>query len=493
LARPTHTAKTKQDLINIGEGTILRHYLARLATITTTSVLAATPAFAAGIEGAKLSFLWAVPFIGMLLSIAIFPLANSHFWEHHQGKIAAFWAALIIVPLAMVAGVLPALDALAHTILLEYVPFILLIFVLFTVAGGIYIRGNIHGSPAVNTLLLTIGAVLASFIGTTGASMVMIRPMLRANDNRRMNVHVFVFFIFIVSNIGGALTPLGDPPLFLGFLRGVDFFWTTKWMLAETLFVFGVVIVVFYLLDNYFYKKEGIEKPLADPTPDSKIRVFGGVNFVLIGVVIAAILMSASVNLGSVKIGTTQLEFANVLRDVIFIICGIVSLKLTPQAWREANGFSWGPIKEVAKLFAGIFICMLPVLAMLKAGKAGTFAPLVALVSNPDGSPNNAAYFWLTGLLSSFLDNAPTYLVFFELAGGDAEKLMTTGALTLAAISSGAVYMGANSYIGNAPNFMVYAIAKDAGIKMPSFFGYMIWSGAVLIPTFIVATFIFFR
>ncbi len=455
--------------------------------------LSLSPAFAAGIEGAKLSGLWAIPFVGMLLSIAIFPLANAHVWEHHQGKIAAFWAALTIVPLAMMAGVIPALDALAHTILLEYVPFILLIFVLFTVAGGIYIRGNIHGSPAMNTLLLTIGAVLASFIGTTGASMVMIRPMLRANDNRQMNVHVFIFFIFIVSNIGGALTPLGDPPLFLGFLRGVDFFWTTKWLLHETLFVFGIVIAVFFLLDTYFYRKEGIVAPVADPTPDSNIRVFGGVNFVLIGVIIAAILMSASVNLGSFKVGTTELEVANLLRDAIFLGVGLISLKLTPQAWREANGFSWGPIKEVAKLFAGIFICMLPVLAMLKAGKSGAFAPLVALVSNADGSANNAAYFWLTGALSSFLDNAPTYLVFFELAGGDPQKLMNAGALTLTAISSGAVYMGANSYIGNAPNFMVYAIAKDAGVKMPSFFGYMLWSGAVLIPTFVLTTLIFFR
>jgi Na+/H+ antiporter NhaD/arsenite permease-like protein len=271
---------------------------------------------AAGIEGASLSGLWAIPFVGMLLSIAIFPLANAHFWEHHQGKIAAFWAALTMVPLAMMAGVIPALDALGHTILLEYVPFILLIFVLFTVAGGIYIRGNIHGSPAMNTLLLTIGAVLASFIGTTGASMVMIRPMLRANDNRRMNVHVFIFFIFIVSNIGGALTPLGDPPLFLGFLRGVDFFWTTKWLLHETLFVFGVVIGVFFLLDTYFYRKEGVVAPVADPTPDSAVRVFGGVNFILIGVVIAAILMSASLNLGSFRIGSTEIENANLLRDI---------------------------------------------------------------------------------------------------------------------------------------------------------------------------------
>ncbi len=466
---------------------------ARMASAAVLLAATTAPAFAAGVEGASLSILWAVPFVGMLLSIAIFPLANPHFWEHHQGKIAAFWAALTMIPLALKAGFGPALDALGHTILLEYIPFILLIFVLFTVAGGIWIRGNIHGSPVNNTIMLTVGAVLASFIGTTGASMVMIRPMLRANDNRRMNAHVFVFFIFIVSNIGGALTPLGDPPLFLGFLRGVDFFWTTKWLAHETAFVFGCTLAVFFLLDSYLYKKEGTQKPLPDPSPDSSIRVHGGVNFALIAVIVGAILMSASVNLGSFRVGSTEMEVANVARDVIFLVVGLVSLQLTPQAWREANGFSWGPIKEVAKLFAGIFICMLPVLAMLKAGKGGAFAPLVALVTNSDGSPNNAAYFWMTGALSSFLDNAPTYLVFFELAGGDPKQLMTQGALTLAAISSGAVYMGANSYIGNAPNFMVYAIAKDAGVKMPSFFGYMVWSGAVLIPVFILATFLFFR
>jgi Na+/H+ antiporter NhaD/arsenite permease-like protein len=453
----------------------------------------ATPAQAAGLDGATLSFFWAIPFIGMLLSIAVFPLANPHFWEHHQGKIAGFWAALMAVPLALTQGLGVAVDTILHTILLEYVPFIMLIFALFTVAGGIWIRGNFHGSPLTNATLLAIGAVLASFIGTTGASMVMIRPMLRANDNRRMNAHVFIFFIFIVSNIGGALTPLGDPPLFLGFLRGVDFFWTTRHLLGETLFVFAIVMAAFVALDTYLYRKEGVVKPLPDPTPDSKVRVFGGVNFALAGVIIAAILMSASVKLGSIAIGGTTIELQNLLRDVIMLVVGIVSLKLTPAAWREANGFSWGPIKEVAKLFIGIFVCMVPVLAMLQAGKNGAFAPLVALVTNPDGSANNTAYFWLTGALSSFLDNAPTYIVFFELAGGDPQQLMGKGALTLAAISSGAVYMGANSYIGNAPNFMVYAIAKDAGVKMPSFFGYMLWSGAVLLPVFVLATVVFFR
>ncbi|WP_367278213.1 sodium:proton antiporter [uncultured Alsobacter sp.] len=453
---------------------------------------AAAPAFAAdGLNGATLGAVWALPFAGILLSIALFPLMAPHLWEHHQGKIAAVWAGLVIVPLALTHGIGLTLETLAHTLLLEYLPFILLLLALFTAAGGILISGNIHGSPATNTLMLTIGAVLASFIGTTGASMVMIRPMIRANDNRRHNAHVFVFFIFIVSNLGGALTPLGDPPLFLGFLKGVDFFWTTTHLAAEAAFAGAIVLAVFYLFDRWMYRHE---TALPDPTPDKRIRVSGLVNLALIGVVIVAILISASWKPGvAFRVFGVEVEWQNLLRDLVFVGVALASLKLTRSEHRAANGFSWGPIVEVAKLFAGIFVAMVPVLAMLRAGTSGAFAPLVALVTNPDGTPNNAAYFWLSGGLSSFLDNAPTYLVFFELAGGDAQTLMTKGALTLAAISCGAVFMGANSYIGNAPNFMVYAIARSAGVKMPSFFGYMVWSGAILIPTFILVTFVFFR
>lgn len=455
-------------------------------------MLMALPVEAATLDGKALGVLWAIPFAGILLCIALFPLLNPHFWEHHQGKIAAFWAALVILPLALTQGAGVTWDATMHTLLLEYIPFILLLLALFTTAGGILIAGNIHGSPENNTLMLFIGMVLASFIGTTGASIVMVRPMLRANDNRKHNVHVFVFFIFLVSNIGGSLTPLGDPPLFLGFLRGVNFFWTLQNIFPETLVAGGIVLGLFYIMDRYFYAKEDELLP-RDPTPDKHVRLRGLVNVALIGVIIGAILFSAAVNLGEFKLLGQTVEVSNVIRDIVLIIVTGLSLLLTNKHYREANGFSWGPIKEVAKLFAGIFITIVPVLAMLRAGKDGAFAPLVALVSNPDGTPNNAAYFWLTGALSSFLDNAPTYLVFFELAGGDPNWLMTKGALTLSAISAGAVFMGANSYIGNAPNFMVYAIAREGGIKMPSFFGYMLWSGAILIPTFIVVTLIFFR
>lgn len=445
---------------------------------------------AEGLDGARFGLVWALPFVGILLSIAILPLLAPHLWEHHQGKIAAGWALLIAVPLALVHGTGVTLGALAHTAFLEYLPFILLLLALFTAAGGILVVGNIHGTPLVNTGLLAIGAVLASFIGTTGASMVMIRPVLRANDHRKHNVHVVVFFIFMVSNLGGALTPLGDPPLFLGFLKGVDFFWTTGHLAAETLLASALVLAVFFVVDTWFHRRETF---VPDPTPDRRVSVRGLVNIGLIGVVVAAILISATWKPGvAVTIAGVPLEWQNILRDVVFVAVALASLALTRREDREANGFTWGPIVEVAKLFAGIFTAMIPVLAMLRAGEAGAFAPLVAIVSNPDGTPNNAAYFWLTGLLSSFLDNAPTYLVFFELAGGDAEVLMTKGALTLAAISCGAVFMGANSYIGNAPNFMVYAIARSAGVRMPSFFGYMVWSGAVLLPIFVVVTFVFF-
>jgi len=454
-------------------------------------ILLPQAALAAELDGRTLGFIWAVPFAGILLSIALFPLLAHHFWEHHQGKIAAFWGLLVLAPMAAILGPTTALHALAHTAFLEYIPFILLLLALFTVAGGILVRGNIHGSPVTNTVLLAIGTVLASLIGTTGASMVMIRPVMRANDDRLHNVHVIVFFIFLVSNIGGSLTPLGDPPLFLGFLRGVDFFWTTTHLLGETIVATVILLATFFVFDTYLYRKEGRIKP--DPTPDKPVRVTGGVNFFLIFTIIGAILFSATMDLGRITVLGTEIQIANVARDLVMVLVTVMSLAFTAKANRQENGFSWGPIKEVAKLFAGIFITIIPVLAMLKAGSEGAFAPLVALVSGPDGSPNNAAYFWLTGGLSSFLDNAPTYLVFFELAGGDPQQLMTTSALTLAAISAGAVFMGANSYIGNAPNFMVYAIAREGGVKMPSFFGYLVWSGLILVPTFLIVTLLFFR
>jgi Na+/H+ antiporter NhaD/arsenite permease-like protein len=466
------------------------------AALLPALLLCPTTALAAeghGLPGDSMSLFWALPFVGLLLSIATGPLLYPHVWEHHYGKITAAWAALVVLPMLVLHGWAVSAEALLHTLLLEYMSFIILLFALFTIAGGILVAGNIHGTPLTNAALLLIGALLASVVGTTGASMIMIRPVIRANDNRPFNAHVVVFFIFLVSNIGGALTPLGDPPLFVGFLRGVDFFWTAAHLWKETLFVGVVVLAVFLALDYWFHHREAGLPKIKDPTPDSRVWVRGLANLPLLAGVIAAILLSASWKPGiAFTIAGVALELQNIVRDLIILALALTSLKVTRAEYRRANGFAWGPIAEVAKLFAGIFICIVPVIAILRAGAAGALAPLVALVSTESGLPNDLAYFWLTGGLSSFLDNAPTYLVFFELAGGDPQVLMTTLATTLAAISTGAVFMGANTYIGNAPNFMVYAIARHRGVKMPSFFGYMLWSGAVLIPIFLVAGWVFF-
>jgi Na+/H+ antiporter NhaD/arsenite permease-like protein len=460
------------------------------------SALCSSAAMAAeghGLPGASMALWWALPFAGLLLCIATGPLLFHHVWENHYGKIAAFWAALVVIPMAVSFGAPATTEAVLHAMLLEYMSFIILLFALFTISGGILIAGNIHGTPLVNTGLLLVGSILASIIGTTGAAMIMIRPMIRANDNRRFNAHVVVFFIFLVANIGGSLTPLGDPPLFIGFLKGVDFFWTTVHILPDTLFVGGIVLAVFFVLDVILHRREQGAPKVKDPTPDKKVRLRGLVNLPLLAGVIAAILMSASWKPGIVfTIQGVEVELQNLVRDIIILALAFVSLAVSRKEYREANGFEWGPIAEVAKLFAAIFICIVPVVAILRAGLDGALAPLVAAVTLPDGQPNDMAYFWMTGLLSSVLDNAPTYLVFFELAGGDPQHLMTEFASTLAAISAGAVFMGANTYIGNAPNFMVYAIARRQGVKMPSFFGYMLWSGVVLIPVFLLSSFLFF-
>lgn len=470
-------------------------FLRRIVFFALFALLAALPSlsFAADVDGSKLSAAWGIPFAGVLLSIALMPLLAADFWHHHYGKVTAAWALAFIVPFAVVYGLGTASAGFVHALLAEYIPFIVLLTALFTVSGGIYIRGNLHGSPALNVSILAIGAVLASFMGTTGASMLLIRPLIRANDNRQHKAHVIVFFIFIVSNAGGSLTPLGDPPLFLGFLKGVDFFWTVKHIFPETLFLIGSLLAIFYALDSWFYHRKE-ELLNMDPTPDSRnIGFDGAFNFWLLAAIAALVLMSGiwkssiTFNLMGTEVGLPGL-----LRDVGLVVITVLSFKLTAASVHADNQFSWEPMFEVAKLFAGIFLTIIPVIAMLKAGLDGPFSAIITAVTNPNGTPNPAAYFWATGLLSSFLDNAPTYLVFFNTAGGDAKVLMTTFAPTLAAISAGAVFMGANTYIGNAPNLMVKAIAESRGLKMPSFFGYMAWSVGILVPLFIAMTLIWF-
>jgi len=458
--------------------------------------LAPALAAAADIDGARLSVLWGVPFAGVLLSIALLPLLAPHFWHHHFGKVTAAWSLAFLVPFAAAFGPAAAGAGFVHALLAEYLPFVILLGALFTVAGGIYIRGNLQGSAALNAGLLAIGAVLASFMGTTGASMLLIRPLIRANDGRKHITHVVVFFIFIVSNAGGSLTPLGDPPLFLGFLKGVDFFWTMQHIWMETLFLVSVLLVLFFLLDSWFWRQPG-ERLAVDPTPDTPPARFGfdgKVNFLLLAVVVGLVLMSG-VWKSDVQwdVAGTAVGLPGLVRDAGLVLVTLVSLALTPRQVHEDNQFNWGPMQEVAKLFAGIFLTIIPVIAMLKAGVDGPFGAIVSAVTRADGSPDPAMYFWASGLLSSFLDNAPTYLVFFNTAGGDPVTMMTTHVATLAAISAGSVFMGANTYIGNAPNLMVKAIAEDRGVKMPSFFGYMLWSVGILVPLFVVITFIWLR
>ena len=447
------------------------------------------------LDGATMQLTWTIPFIGMLFSIALFPLIMPHFWHHNFGKVSALWAIVFLIPFTISYGFSLALYEVLHVFFLEYIPFIVLLFSLYTVAGGIRLKGTLVGTPSVNTGLLFLGTCIASITGTTGAAILLIRPLLNANKERKYKVHSVVFFIFLVANIGGSLTPLGDPPLFLGFLHGVSFFWTTKHLFFPMLLTSVILLIIYLVLDTLLYRKEMATRPVTATKTVQKsepLTIEGLFNFVLLGVVIAMVLLSGFWKPGIVlNIYGVPVEFQNIVRDVMLIITAFVSLKTTEQSSRRANGFTWFPIEEVGKLFIGIFITMIAPIAILKAGKSGALHSLISLVSTPEGEPVNSMYFWLTGMLSSFLDNAPTYLVFFNTAGGDANILMEH-VDTLLAVSMGAVFMGANSYIGNAPNFMVRSIAEDQGVKMPSFFGYLLWSFSILIPVFILLTILFF-
>jgi len=436
----------------------------------------------------------AIPFAGMLLSIALMPLFLPKFWHHHFGKVSAFWAVLVAIPM-VIAYTGTALYEFVHVIVADYVPFIILLWALFTVSGGILLRGSLRGTPVVNTVMLIIGTALASWMGTTGAAMLMIRPFLRANNYRKNRSFMVVFFIFLVANIGGALTPLGDPPLFLGFLHGVPFTWTFN-LLPEMLVVAAIVLCIYFVLDTYMYKKEGITAPV-DEGVKEPFGLDGALNFLFLAGIIGAVLMSGLVDWGSINMFGIHRSVADLARDGILIVMGALSLVTTSRKVREDNDFTWAPILEVAYLFAGIFVSMVPCLLILKAGTKGALAFLIEAVKEP------AHYFWAAGILSSFLDNAPTYLTFFSTALGSyypgmpeaqaVPKLIAENAIYLKAISCGAVFMGANTYIGNAPNFMVRSIAEEAGTPMPSFFGYMVkYSIPVLCTTFVVITYIFF-
>ncbi|GAB4177286.1 MAG: sodium:proton antiporter [Calditrichia bacterium] len=485
----------------------------------------AEPSHGADSLGAELPLWSVIPFAGILLSIAIFPLVAPHFWHHNFGKVSLFWALLFAIPFVWVYHG-HAIHEILHIYLLDYIPFIILLWSLFTVAGGILLEGTLVGTPISNLIMLLIGTILASWIGTTGAAMLLIRPIIRMNKYRKNKLFIVIFFIFLVANIGGSLTPLGDPPLFLGFLHGVPFFWTFH-IFPEMLFVVVILFIIYFFIDSYFYRKEGYHANVAEfaiaddeKNGDSiilkekvrfvndrlnlqqikrgKLRVRGLHNFLLLLGVILGVLFSGTVKLGEVNVLGTHMQIQNILRDIWLIFLGLLSLKTTKQEIREGNEFGWFPIVEVAKLFAGIFMTIIPALAILKAGEHGALKWLIDAVKEP------YHFFWVTGTLSSFLDNAPTYLTFFNTALGrfspglpeavGVAKLISDPHQIeyLKAIASGAVFFGAMTYIGNAPNFMVKSIAEENKIEMPSFFGYMLWSLGILGPIFILVTLVFF-
>ena len=437
----------------------------------------------------------ALPFVGILLSIALFPLLAPHFWHHHYPKVAAAWSIVLLVPF-VIAYRGAALHEVFHVAIIDYIPFIILLAALFTIGGGIFVRGSLRGSPGVNTTIMVIGTLLASWIGTTGAAMLLIRPLLRANKERRHKAHTVIFFIFLVANIGGTLTPLGDPPLFLGFLHGVPFFWTfTLW--REWLLVGGLVLAIYVVLDLYHWRREDPLLRERTGAAGEPLRIEGWHNFLFLGGVLAGVIASGVLHLGDVTILGVHQQVQNLLRDAFLVAMLLGSWITTPRRVRQENEYSWAPIREVAILFAGIFATIIPAIAMLRAGENGAMAFVIRAVREP------AHYFWATGGLSSFLDNAPTYLTFMatalgrllpDVGGREAVlRLIAEHHEYLTAVSTGAVFMGANTYIGNAPNFMVKSIAEESGVEMPSFFGYIFrYSLPFLIPVFALASWIFF-
>ena len=441
------------------------------------------------IDGSQIPLLWGIPFVGLLLSIAVWPLIKPHFWEEHYGKITAFWSLLFIGSLFIKFGLHITLQELFSTLFATYLPFVLLLVALYTVTGGIHLKGDLMGTPAVNTAILFLGTALASWVGTTGASMLFIRPLLRANIYRRYRVHSVIFFIILVANIGGSLTPLGDPPIFLGFLAGIDFFWTTEHLFWPLIFLCTILLIAHFIVDTILYRKE--DKIISvEPKDRTKLSLEGWqVNLPLLFCIAGAVLLSGSwkPDIYIPLYGEVEIGLQNIVRDILLIVIVIVSGRFTDFKIRERNAFTWDPMREVAKLFLGIFICLIPVITILGAGKEGDFGFLIDLL-NPNGKPNNAIYFWVTGMLSTFLDNAPTFLVFFNIAGGNPEILMTTMSKTLLAVTCGTVFMGANTYISNAPNLMVRSLAENLGVRMPSFFTYMFIIMGMLFPLYAVFT-----
>jgi Na+/H+ antiporter NhaD/arsenite permease-like protein len=435
---------------------------------------------------------WVIPFLGLLLTMGLAPLIAPRLWHRHYEKLVVLWAVAFLAADVAHEGVGGTLHAVTNILLLDYLPFVLLIGALFVIAGGLHVTGVPRASPGVNTALLLLGIILASLIGTTGATLVMLRPIIRANRHRHRATHVFVFFIFLVANIGGALTPLGNPPIFLGFLLGVPFFWPAFHLALPMMVLAAALLGIFYALETFIYRQTR-HRQLEILEEIEKLGVNGKVNLVLLAVAIAAVLLRAFWHPAAafVVLGVDW-NVADIVTDVLFFAVGTISIVVTRASVRRANQFSWQPLIEVAVIFAAIFITIIPVMGMIAAGPDGPAALIFSRLFTA-GAPNNSNFYWATGSLSALLDNAPSYVVFFGFAGNDAAHLTGPLTRTLTAISAGAVFFGGMTYIGNAPNFMVKAIVESQGIRMPSFFGFIGWATLCLLPWLVIVDWLFFR
>jgi Na+/H+ antiporter NhaD/arsenite permease-like protein len=429
---------------------------------------------------------WGLPFLGLLLSIAILPALAPRFWTRRMGLVSLAWSLVLLLPRAAEAGLGAAASEAWHALLIEYLPFATLLLALYTAGGGVHLQGGPAGTPTGNTATLALGIALGLVVGTTAAAVVVIQPLLHANAHRRRRMHLVLFLVVLVANAAGALTPLGNPPLYVGLLRGVPFFWPATHLLPHFLLLTGVLLTAFWVLDR---RLAATEPPAPRP---GKLRLRGWSNVGLILVVALAVLVQGFIHLGSVSLLGQPIALERLVAIGVFIAVTEVSLYSTPRAIRQANDFVWHPMAEVAMLFAGIFVTIGPVAAMLQAGLDGPLAPLLRLTRDAAGQPIPLLYFWLSGLLSAFLDNAPTYLVFFDLAGIRPEALTGAEALALQAISAGATFFGGLTYIGNAPNMMLRAIASHRGVRMPGFLGFMLLSSTLLLPVFVLLSVVFF-
>jgi len=429
---------------------------------------------------------WGIPFAGFLASMAVLPVVAPRFWHRRMGVVAFAWSATLLSAEALASGLGAAAAAIWHALLIDYLPFVTLLLALYAAGGGVLLRGGPAGTPRGNTVMLALGMAMGVVMGTTGASMVLIHPLLRANAHRRRKVHLVVFVIVLVANASGALTPLGNPPLYIGLLHGVPFFWPARHLLAPLLVVAVLLLTLFYLIDRHLAASEA-------PAPRAeRFRVRGWGNVALILLVVAVVLAQGFVRPWAVVVLGESVIVSQFGGVAVLLLVALVSVAFTPRAIRQSNDFTWQPMAEVAILFAAIFITIGPVVAMLHAGLDGPIAPLLRLSRDGGGQNLPLMYFWLTGILSALLDNAPTYLVFFELAGIHPTALSGAEGVTLAAISAGAVFFGGLTYIGNAPNMMLRAIAAHRGVRMPGFFGFALLASVLLLPALAVVGLLFF-